>query len=166
MVQKRGMGPLNISEKEFAWFFNEVKNAIAEIKNFGSKTNEEVNGEIYTSLRRALIYEMNNNNRNFPKDACILFMKNKKIFKSKFYYTLTLEQRKRLEIMFNSLMQRRMSEIMDETNEENLIGNMQCRLTETMAIINRMKVIAGESEKVRNGLNNIQNILDGKEEEA
>jgi hypothetical protein len=153
-----------ITDEQMAWFYKSLEEIIWGIKDFETKSQKDIEGEVYTALRREMTYECISSNKNFPFKACQLFCKTKKIFKSKFYYALNVKQRKQMEIVFNSLMNRRLSEKLED-NEDNIITSLELLLTMTRATVRKSDSLAKYSGEIRKGLDNIQNILDGKEEE-
>ncbi len=140
----------NLCNNDLIWFYNSTKESLDSIKNIHKKTHDEVDGEVFTNMRR------------ISRSTDILHGAIREIFRGKFKLFNSRmrrfsddKNREVLRHMYNNLKNQRMAV------ETNCMLELETTLLAIQAIVREAATIANTSKQIRKGLDEIPNILNG-----
>ena len=139
---------IHLTNSDMHNIYNIMQTSLTEIKDIKDKDSKCVSGEIYTRVRRAT------RGGTFGESLNTLFSGSLKDFNVRFN-SLKCNQKRILINMFKDLKSRRLSE-----EDECSVSGLERALFGMNASIKQASNIAKESEKVREGLEEIRKLLD------
>jgi len=142
-----------LTHDDLVWFYSATEEALGRVKDIERKQAAEVAGEVFTSMRRLA-------NESGSPGIKQLFRGNMKHFPWRLDAKISSREREVLVAMYDKLKNRRLA---DQASSPD-VRDLELILLAAQASVREAGRIAGESEKVREGLDGIQDILDGKAE--
>jgi hypothetical protein len=143
-----------LTNKDLTWFYATTKEALGSIKNIGKKLDHEIDGEVFTYMRR-----LSRDMGGLSPAVRDIFAGKLKYFSSRMVGHSNKEEQEILRHMYNTLKDQRIK------GESDSISDLQHILLALQASVYKVKQVVQASEDVRKGLDNIPNILEGKEEQ-
>jgi len=140
-----------LTSADLAWMYFATSEAFGLVKNIRRKTNEEIDGEIFTSLRRM------SRESNASKTIRDMFTGRMKFFDNKISRYTTTKEQEALIHMYNTLKRAKLSE------EPDAMAELRVALLAMQAHLHKAKSIAAQAEGVRKSMETIPQILDGEE---
>jgi hypothetical protein len=153
MKALRNANPV-LTQDDLLWLYAETRRAFSRVEDIGRKQPAEIDGEIFTTMRRAAAES------GVSRAISGLFRGRKKHFAWRLDAKISPKERSIIIAMYDQLRRRSLAEpqVPLDTN------NLELILLALRADVREAEQIASESEKVRQGLDGIQAILDGKDE--
>jgi hypothetical protein len=141
-----------LSADDLAWIYHATVTAFDLVKNINRKTSEQIDGEIFTSLRRM--------SREAGGSQVVrgLFTGKMKTFAMRVQGRTATKEQEVLINMYNSLKRAKMSE------EPDSMAELELALMAMQANLRRATEIANSAEGVRQGMDEIPKILEGEED--
>jgi len=141
-----------LTPEDLIWIYNAAKEALAGVRKIESKSDAEIEGEVFTAMRRQA--------NEVPVSHAIrgIFRAKKKGLTWRLSHSCLPEDQEILGKMFSDLKDRVLSKASPDP-----ISELRMALLGMKASVSKAERVVEDSEKVRKGIDSIQNILDGKE---
>ena len=142
-----------LTHDDLVWFYSATEFALGQMKDIKKKKPAEVDGEAFTSMRRLAT-------ETGSLTIKQLFRGSMKHFPYRLDARITGQEKEVLVIMFDKLKARRMEDKESPVD----MRELELMVLAAQATVREAARIASESTKVKEGLDGIQDILDGKQD--
>ena len=145
-------GTGKLTGDDLVWLYGATKEALEAVNDIGRKTRAEVDGEVFTTLRRLA-------NETGSLRMKEIFRGSKKQYPWRLDARITRQEREIIITMYDQLKRRRMAE---HSESDATVRDLEVIVLAAKASANEAAHIAQRAEQVRKGLDGIQDILDGR----
>lgn len=142
-----------LTHDDLVWFYSAAEQAFNRVEDIKRKQPAEVTGEVFTSMRRLASYSGSPAIKQ-------LFRGSMKHFPWRLDARINDREREVIVAMFDQLKNRKLA---DQASSPDM-RDLELILLAAQASVREAGRIASESKKVREGLDGIQDILDGKKD--
>lgn len=143
-----------LTENDLVWLYAATEEALAGVKDVQRKTRAEVDGEVFTTLRRLAA-------ESGSQQVKDLFRGNRKQYPWRLDARITTQERETIINMYDQLKRKRIQE--GESRGEG-VRELELIVLAAKASAQEAAKIARQAERVRKGLDGIQDILDGRDD--